>query len=84
MPRIAGVGLAYSTFMLLLSSSAAPQEPARTGAEAGSGVVRHGHGPHSRFLALGRDVHPREHDQENQDRIDPCSHSVRKRALRLI
>jgi cytochrome c len=39
MPRIAGVGLAYSTFMLLLSSSAALQEPARTGGEAGSGQL---------------------------------------------
>ena len=39
MPRIAGVGLAYSTLMLLLSSSAVPQEPARTGGEAGSGQL---------------------------------------------
>jgi cytochrome c len=39
MPRIAIVGLAYSTFMILLSSSAVPQEPARTGADAGSGQL---------------------------------------------
>ena len=39
MPRIASVGLAYSTFMILLSSSAVPQVPARTGADAGSGQL---------------------------------------------
>ena len=36
MPRLASVGLAYSTFMILLSSSAVPQE-ARAGADAGLG-----------------------------------------------
>jgi cytochrome c len=39
MLRIASVGLAYSTFMILLSSSAVPQVPARTGADAGSGQL---------------------------------------------
>ena len=39
MLRIASLGLAYSTFMILLSSSAVPQVPARTGADAGSGQL---------------------------------------------
>ena len=39
MPRIAIVGLACSTFLILLSSSAVPQEPARAGADAGSGQL---------------------------------------------
>ena len=34
MPRVAIVGLACSTFLILLSSSAVPQEPARAGANA--------------------------------------------------
>ena len=38
MPRLASVGLAYSTFMILLSSSAVPQE-ARAGADAGLGQL---------------------------------------------
>ena len=38
MPRIAIVGLACSTFLLLLSSSAVPQE-ARAGADAGLGQL---------------------------------------------
>jgi cytochrome c len=37
MPRIPIVGLACSTFLILLSSSAVPQEPA--GADAGSGQL---------------------------------------------
>ena len=39
MLRIASLGLVYSTFMILLSSSAVPQVPARTGADAGSGQL---------------------------------------------
>ena len=39
MPRIAIVGLACSTFLILLLSSAVPQEPARAGADAGSGLT---------------------------------------------
>ena len=39
MLRIASVGLAYSTFMILLSSSAVPQVPARTEADAGPGQL---------------------------------------------
>jgi cytochrome c len=39
MPRIAIVGLACSTFLILLSPSAVPQEPARAGADAGSGQL---------------------------------------------
>jgi cytochrome c2 len=39
MPRIANVALAYSTCMILLSSSAVPQVPARTGADAASGQL---------------------------------------------
>src|SRR3984893_19524549 len=39
MPRIPIVGLACSTFLFLLSSSAVPQEPARAGADAGSGQL---------------------------------------------
>jgi len=38
MPRIAIVGLACSTFLILLSSSAVPQE-ARAGADTGSGQL---------------------------------------------
>ena len=38
MPRIAIVGLACSTFLILLSSSAVPQE-ARAGADAGLGQL---------------------------------------------
>jgi hypothetical protein len=36
MPRIPIVGLACSTFLILLSSSAVPQEPARAGAGSGN------------------------------------------------
>jgi len=39
MPRVAIVLLACSTFLILLSSSAVPQEPARAGADAGSGQL---------------------------------------------
>jgi cytochrome c len=39
MPRIPIVGLACSTFLILLSSSAVPQEPAGAGADAGSGQL---------------------------------------------
>ena len=38
MPRIAIIGLACSTFLILLSPSAVPQE-ARAGADAGSGQL---------------------------------------------
>jgi hypothetical protein len=37
MPRIPIVGLACSTFLILLSSAAVPQELVRAGADAGSG-----------------------------------------------
>jgi hypothetical protein len=39
MPRVAIVGLACSTFLILLSSSAVPQEPARAGANAELGQL---------------------------------------------
>jgi cytochrome c len=39
MPRIPIVGLACSTFLILLSSAAVPQEPVRAGADAGSGQL---------------------------------------------
>ena len=39
MPGVAIVGLACSTFLILLSSLAVPQEPARAGADAGSGQL---------------------------------------------
>jgi cytochrome c len=39
MPRVAIVGLVSFTFLSLLSFSAVPQEPARTGADAGSGQL---------------------------------------------
>ena len=39
MPRIPIVGLACSTFLILLSSAAVPQGPARAGADAGSGQL---------------------------------------------
>ena len=39
MSRFPIVGLACSTFQILLSSSAVPQEPARAGADAGSGQL---------------------------------------------
>jgi cytochrome c len=39
MPRTAIVGLACSTLLILLSSSAVPQEPARAGADAGLGQL---------------------------------------------
>ena len=38
-PRIVIVGLACSTFLILPSSSGVPQEPARAGADAGSGQL---------------------------------------------
>jgi cytochrome c len=39
MRRIAIVGLACSTLVILLSPSAVPQEPVRAGADAGSGQL---------------------------------------------
>jgi hypothetical protein len=53
MPRIAIVGLTCSTFLVLLSSSAVPQEPARARADAGlvREVMHLGRAPLAAFLA---------------------------------
>src|SRR4051794_7542884 len=65
MPRIANVALAYSTCMILLSSSAVPQVPARTGADAASGQLT--------FNNACRTCHT---TKEGDNRLGPNLHNI--------
>jgi cytochrome c len=68
MPRIAIVGLACSTFLTLLSSSAVPQEPARAGADARSGQLI--------FNNACRTCHT---TKEGDNRLGPNLHNIIER-----
>jgi cytochrome c len=63
MPRITIVGLACSTFLILLSSSAVPQEPARTSAGPGQLI----------FNNTCRTCHT---TKEGDNRLGPNLHSI--------
>lgn len=73
MPRIASVGLAYSTFMILLSSSAVPQVPARTGADAGPGQLI--------FNNACRTCHT---TKEGDNRLGPNLHNINRKESGLL